>query len=48
MQLRGVFSQLAYDFDIAFATTRDEVAFDADSKDTFAFTIGPLHLIFTD
>ncbi|KAJ5648973.1 uncharacterized protein N7484_002696 [Penicillium longicatenatum] len=48
MQLRGVISRIAYDFDLAFAAGGDENAFDADSKDTFVFTIGPLHVVFTE
>ncbi|KAJ5675976.1 hypothetical protein N7462_008873 [Penicillium macrosclerotiorum] len=48
MQLRGVISRIAYDFDIAFAAGEDGVAFDSDSKDTFTFTIDPLQLVFSE
>ncbi|KAJ5629814.1 hypothetical protein N7528_003471 [Penicillium herquei] len=48
MELRAVIARLAYDFDLAFAAGEDGVSFDADSMDTFTFTIGSLNLVFTD
>ena len=48
VQLRGMISRIVYDFNLSFVAEGNEVSFDVDSKDTFTFTIGHLHLVFTE
>ncbi|KAH8894611.1 cytochrome P450 [Thozetella sp. PMI_491] len=47
MELRMVISRIAMRYNIAFAPGEDGVKFDEEIKDTFTFTMLPLHLVFT-
>lgn len=48
MQLRCVNGRLAVEFDLSFAPGKDGIPFGRDSKNSFTFTVGSLHLVFRD
>jgi hypothetical protein len=48
MELRGVLSRIALNFDISFPPGEDGKTFDTGAKDTFVFTLDPLPIVFKE